>query len=245
MPKNMGKSSLGKIAIMCGGKGRRLGKLAKSIPKPLVRIRDKTVLQMKIERYIEQGFNEFVVCIGYKGNLIRKFVEKSAFSKMVKFSDAGDSAGILKRLHVAKESFGERILITYGDTYSNINLLKLLGTHEQNSNEGTIVVAPIASPFGLVQYDGEEKVTLFKEKPVLNYYIGYAVLNKSTFDLIPKEVIDMPDGEGLVTCFRILLAMERLGVYRYPGLHLTFNTEDELKSAKDKLVEFYTSREDL
>lgn len=242
---NKGKSNLRKIAIMCGGKGRRFGKLANKIPKPLVRIKDKTILQMKIEKYIEQGFDEFIICIGYKGDLIREFVEKSDFSSMVKFSDAGESAGILKRLHVAKESLDERILITYGDTYSNINLPKLVETHDGNSNEGTIVVAPIMSPFGLVEYDGNGKVTSFREKPVLNYYVGYAVINKSAFDLIPKEVIDMPDGEGLVTCFRILMAMERLGVYYYPGLQITFNTENKLRIAENKLVEFYTSREEL
>ena len=64
-----------KILIMCGGRGKRLGKVTADIPKPLIKITpQQTVLEVKIREYIRQGFQEFILCIGYKGELIRKEV---------------------------------------------------------------------------------------------------------------------------------------------------------------------------
>ena len=68
-----------KIIIMCGGKGKRLGNLTESIPKTLIKIGEKTILEMKFDNYMNQGFKDFILCIGYKGNLIEKAVEEFKF----------------------------------------------------------------------------------------------------------------------------------------------------------------------
>ena len=146
-----------------------MGRLSEKVPKPLMKIRNQTILEMKIRKYIEQGFNNFVLCIGYKGDLIRKLISDKDFSNKIIFSEAGSRAGILKRIISAKDLFSDYVLITYGDTYSNIDLSDLAASHCKNNNEATIVVAPIKSPFGLVEYDNNYRVTYFKEKPVLNY----------------------------------------------------------------------------
>ena len=77
----------------------------------------------------------------------------------------------------------------------------------------------------------------------MNYYIGYAIINKSAFDLIPPKIISMPDGEGLITFYKILMALRKLGVYNHSGLQITFNTKEELKEAEEKLIRFYTTLE--
>jgi len=230
---------------MCGGRGKRLGKLTENFPKPLMKIGDKTILELKLRNYIHQGFSNFILCVGYKGDLIKKAVEKFDCSGNFEFSDEGEPAGILKRLYVAKDLFCEKVIVTYGDTFTDINLLQLFETHVKSDNEATIVVAPIQNPFGLVEFDKSSKVTYFKEKPILNYYIGYAVINKSALELIPQKIIDMPDGDGLVTFYRILMAMEKLGAFYHSGLQITFNTEDELKRVQEKFVDFYTAREGM
>jgi NDP-sugar pyrophosphorylase family protein len=234
-----------KILIMCGGRGKRLGSLTQKNPKPLMQIGDKTILELKINNYIKQGFDDFIVSIGYKGELIKKAVCGYEFESNIIFSDAGEEAGMLERLYSAKEYFSEKVILTYGDTYTNIDLDRLLKAHEKSDNEATIVVAPIQNPFGLVGFDDNNKVTYFREKPVLNYYIGYAVINKSAFDLIPQKIVELPDGEGLVTFYKILVAMEKLGLFHYSGMQITFNTEKELKLAREKFIDFYTTREDI
>ena len=232
-----------KVLIMCGGRGKRLGKLTENLPKPLIKIGDKTILELKLRNYIQQGFNNFILCVGYKGDLIKEAVKQFGLAGVFKFSDEGEPAGILKRLYMAKDLFDEKIIVTYGDTHTDINLLQLYESHIKSDNEATIVVAPIQNPFGLVEFDRVSKVTYFKEKPVLNYYIGYAVINKSALELVSHKIIDMPDGEGLVMFYKILMAMEKLGAFYHSGLQITFNTEDELRIVQEKFINFYTARE--
>jgi NDP-sugar pyrophosphorylase family protein len=233
-----------KILIMCGGRGKRLGKFTEDIPKPLLKItHDQTVLEVKIREYLRQGFHEFIICLGYKGALIRQEIAKFGIDARFEFSDAGVDAGILQRLALARDLFTERVMMTYGDTFTDIELERFIATHQQSDNEATIVAGPIENPFGLVEFNHDNKVTYFKEKPVLNYYIGYAIINKSAFDLIPPKVIMMPDGQGLVTFYKILIALNKLGVYYHPGMQVTFNTPEELLDARDKMIRFYSTSE--
>ena len=232
-----------KIVIMCGGKGRRLGKLSKMTPKTLIKITNKTILELKLNHYLQKGFSEFILCIGYKGDLIRKAVIKFDIEAKIDFSDAGVDAGILSRLYTARHLFGDQVIMTYGDTFADLDLDQFISIHRNSDNEATIVVAPIENPFGLVEFNEGNKVTYFHEKPVLNYYIGYAIINKSAFDLIPEAVIEMPNGQGLVIFYKILAAMNKLGVNYTSGLQATFNTPEELDEAKDTIIRFYSNRE--
>jgi NDP-sugar pyrophosphorylase family protein len=230
-----------KILIMCGGRGKRLNTLTKDTPKPLVEFRGRTILEFKIEQYVEQGFRDFIFCIGFEGDQIRQAVDRINLDFNASFSDAGVDSGMLQRLYHARDLFDDYVMMTYGDTFTDIEVDKLVAQHIAGGNEATIVAAPIQSPFGLVEFDRDNKVTLFKEKPWLNYYIGYGVINKAAFELVPQKVIDLPDGNGLVTFYKILMGMEKLGVYFHSGLQVTFNTEDELKAAEEQLVRFYTA----
>jgi NDP-sugar pyrophosphorylase family protein len=232
-----------KILIMCGGRGKRLGSLTQKIPKPLVKVNNQVILNVKIDQYLQHGYSDFIFCVGYKGDLIQEAVSKINAEMQVCFSDAGVEAGILERLFAAKDLFKDMVLMSYGDTFTDLNLDKLIESHQNSDNEVTIVTAPIQNPFGLVEYDSGDKVTFLSEKPILNYYIGYAIINKTALDLVPPKVIKMPDGEGLVIFFKILIAMRKLGVYNHSGLQITFNTKEELKDAEEKLVRFYTNLE--
>ena len=232
-----------KIAIMCGGKGKRLGKLTQTTPKPLIKVTTKTILELKLNHYYQKGFREFILCIGYKGDLIQKAVSKFDREVKIDFSDAGVEAGILNRLYAARNLFDEQVIMTYGDTFADLDLDQFINIHRNSDNEATIAVAPIENPFGLVEFNDGNKVTSFHEKPVLNYYIGYAIINKSAFDLIPEAVIEMPNGQGLVIFYKILAAMNKLGVNYTSGLQVTFNTPEELDEAKDTIIRFYSNRE--
>ena len=232
-----------KILIMCGGRGKRLGSMSDSIPKPLMNIDKRIILEYKIEQYRSQGFNDFIFCVGYKGELIQTLV-KQINGIQAEFSDAGESAGILARLYCAKQLFDDQVLMTYGDTFTDLQLRALFSVHQKSNNEATIVVAPIKNPFGLVEFNDDNQVIFFKEKPILNYYIGYAVINKSALELIPEIVINMPDGEGLVTFFKILMGMDLLGCYFHSGLQTTFNTQEEFEKVEQEIIKFFTAIED-
>ena len=76
-----------KVLIMCGGRGKRLGKLTENLPKPLIKIGDKTILELKLRNYIQQGFNNFILCVGYKGDLIKEAVKQFGLTSVFKFSE--------------------------------------------------------------------------------------------------------------------------------------------------------------
>lgn len=97
--------SRAKILIMCGGRGKRLNKLTENTHKSLVQFRGRTILEFKIEQYVDQGFREFIFCTGFAGDKIRQAVEAADFDIDASFSEAGLDAGILERLYHARDLF--------------------------------------------------------------------------------------------------------------------------------------------
>ncbi len=229
-----------KSLILCGGKGTRLGELGMTLPKALLEIDGKSILYRKFEHSIKQGFSDFIVAVGYKGDLIIKACNELDLNCHIQFSDSGEDAGMLQRIYDAKELYEDRVIITYGDSFSSIQLETLIEYHEEKNSLVTIVVSPIQSPFALVNIDNDSKALSFEEKPILKYYIGTFILGKRAFDLVPQKIISWPDGTGLIAFFKILIALNNLNVYIYEGLDITFNTVDELNAANQGFLKFYT-----
>ena len=229
-----------KIIILCGGRGKRLGEITKVIPKSLVKINNKSILEYKLKTYKKQGFNNFIFCTGYMGNKIEKELERLDING--KISNAGEKAGILKRIFFTNDLSSSSI-ISYGDTYAEIDFNDLIINHKKSRSLITLVISSIRHPFGLIQIREDNKVVSFKEKPLLNHYIGYAVMDKKIFNIIPKSYIDMPDGMGLVKAIKYLIKLDKVNTYKFDGLKITINTTEELKAAKERIGNYYTLNE--
>ena len=137
------------ILILCGGKGRRLENITKKIPKPLVKIGKKTIIEQKINYYAKQGFKDYIFCIGYKGEILKKFLKKKC--KKPIFSNGGIKSGILKRIFLAKKFINWPTIISYGDTLAKIDFKNLLTKHKKSKATLTIVIArstPAQKPRG-------------------------------------------------------------------------------------------------
>ncbi len=227
-----------RIAILCGGRGIRLKPLTDDIPKPLVPVEGKAILHHALEVYSKNGFNDFILCLGYKGHLIKDYF-KNVDGYNILFSDAGEDASMLQRIHKLNEHVKDRIIVSYGDTYSHIDLKKLLEKHKSSSASVTIATTQIESPFGLIDIHESGKVLSYREKPTLNYYIGYFVIEKKALEGIPKELIEIPTNEGLVSFFKMLAEQGKLFAYNHEGLHITFNTHSE-KNISDNIFKYFT-----
>ena len=232
-----------KIVVMCGGRGTRLGKRTESIPKVLTELHGKPILDHKMNSYLEQGYDDFVLCTGYKSEMVEENAKQYEGKCKVTISNAGEEAGILKRLHTAMQDFEEDAILTYGNTLTDLDLIQLSSYHKEQGTEATIVTAGIQNPFGLVEFDQNNRVTMFREKPVMKYYIGYAVISKSSFQWVSDAITNLPDGAGLVTYFRMLMAMEQLSAWHHEGFQITFNTEKELDQAQKASETFFTLNE--
>ena len=227
-----------KVLIMCGGKGTRLGNLTKNTPKPLMKINGKTIIEYKLNNYSQLGLNDYVFCIGFQGHKITEYLKNIDCNAEI--SDSGENAGILKRVFNARKMMGNTSIIGYGDTFAEINFSELINRHVSSRFDLTLVIAPITNPFGIVNWDSDNCVVSFEEKPVLNHFIGYMVLEKKIFDYIPADIINMPDGEGIVNLIQYLSPLKKVGVYNFDGLQFTVNTKTELDNATDLIGQYYT-----
>ena len=240
MPLNSSKT---KIIILCGGRGKRLGDITKQIPKPLIRVGKISIIEHKLNYYKKQGLEDFVFCIGHKGNILKKFIKKKC--KKPIFSDGGINSGILKRIYLARKTINTSAIISYGDTLAKINFRDLLKQHKKSKAILSIVVAPIRNPFGLVNWNWKRKVTQFEEKPILNHFIGYAVIEPNIFNYLNKNIINLEDGKGMVKAIQKLSSKRLVNVYKFKGLQLTVNSPSELREAKTKIEKYFTYDEIL
>ena len=222
-----------KVIILCGGRGKRLGNITKQTPKPLVKIGKFSMIEHKLNYYRKQGLEDFVFCIGHKGNVLKKFLKKKC--KKPIFSNGGINAGILKRIYLVRNVINTSTIISYGDTLAKINFRDLLKQHKKSKAILSIVVAPIRNPFGLVNWNWKRKVTQFEEKPILNHFIGYAVIEPNIFNYLNKNIINLKDGSGMVKAIQKLILKRLVNVYSFKGLQLTINSLSELKTAKTKI----------
>ena len=229
------------MIILCGGRGKRMGKVTDKIPKPMIKIGGKPIIEHKIKYYHSSGLNEFIFCLGYKANILKKFLLKKTENSL--FSNGGKKAGILKRIFLVKEKILNHTLISYGDTLAKINFKDLILKHKKSKCAITIVVAPIQNPFGLVNWNSKGRATKFEEKPILNHFIGYAVLSPNFFKKIGTKIVNLSDGEGVVQAINYLIKKKEVNIYRFNDLQVTINSPAELKNAKVNYNKYFTLNE--
>lgn len=227
-----------KMIIVCGGRGKRMGKITDILPKPLVKVGKNPIIEHKIKYYNTQGIDKIIFCLGYKANQLKNFLEKKTSNSI--FSNGGLSAGILKRIFLVKKYVTEDTFLSYGDTLAKINFKDLLNNHKKSKCALTIVVAPIQNPFGLVKWNSNNKATIFDEKPILNHFIGYAVINPSFFKKINPQIINLKDGNGIIKSIKVLIKKKQVNVYKFKNLQVTINSPEELRNARLNYKKYFT-----
>jgi glucose-1-phosphate cytidylyltransferase len=232
-----------KVVVLCGGRGRRLEALSSNLPKPLVVLKDKPILQHILEFYISKGFRDFILCTGFRAEAIDEFISSHEFDATVEISNAGKQASMLKRIYEARYLIENKAIVTYGDTFINIDPFDAIDKHNASGAEATITVADIRSPFGLVKTTDSGRVISFQEKPVFSYYIGHMILERKTIDGLDTRLLLLPDGEGLIALFRQLIEKKKMNAYKHSGLQITFNTRYERRKAEEEFFKFFTEQE--
>lgn len=230
------------IIILCGGAGSRLRPLTERLPKTLVPLSGKPMLRHILEYHLAKGRRHFILCLGYLGDRIREFIAEAGFPEAsFAFSDLGEKASMLARIHAAIAlTDAPRALIVYGDTLIDTDVPAMLAAHRKRDADLTLTTASIRNPFGLVRLDADHRVLAFEEKPVQTYYIGQMLLERRVAEGATAELLERPDGEGLVRRIQDLAAMGRVGAFQYAGPQITFNTEQELQKAERDIITFYT-----
>jgi glucose-1-phosphate cytidylyltransferase len=203
-----------KVVILCGGLGTRLKEETEFRPKPLVEIGGRPILWHIMKIFGHQGLREFVLCLGYKGNLIKDYflsyeamnndvtVKLGARSSVtyhgehteqdytVTLADTGAEAMTGARVkRVQRHLDGQRCIVTYGDGLADIDLAALLAFHESHRRLMTVTMTRVPGRFGVIDARDDGQVIRFREKPTQEAWIsaGFMVFEPGVFDYLAAD----------------------------------------------------------
>lgn len=241
-----------KVVILCGGKGTRLREETEFRPKPMVEIGNRPVLWHIMSIYAYYGFNQFIICLGYKGNMIKQYflnyetmnndftiqlgntnnVQYHGIHKekdwIVTLVDTGAEAQTGARVKkIEKYVEGDNFMLTYGDGLANINIKSLIDYHKFHGKVGTMTGVHPSSRFGEI-LSHENKVVTFHEKPQVDSGLingGFFVFNKKFFDYLDDIDICTLEREPLER----LTSDGELMVYPHYGFWQCVDTYRELE----------------
>jgi glucose-1-phosphate cytidylyltransferase len=201
-----------KAVILAGGLGSRLSEETTVRPKPMVELGGQPILWHIMKMYSHHGVNDFIICLGYKGYIIKEYFanyflhmsdvtfdfrsdqrtvhQHTAEPWRVTLVDTGSETMTGGRMRRVKEHIGdETFCMTYGDGVSDVNIAELTAFHIQHGRAATLTAVQLPGRFGVLDMEGHI-VTDFQEKPQgeagwING--GFFVLEPSTLDLIPDD----------------------------------------------------------
>lgn len=232
-----------KVVILCGGIGTRLREQTEFMPKPLVRIGDMPILWHIMKIYSHYGYNDFILCLGYKGEMIKEYFlnyewmsrdftfnlssrnkwkthsEHALEDWNITFADTGLhtlTGGRIKKIE--KYIKGDYFLATYGDGVADVDIKKLVKFHREKRKSVTLTGLHPISRYGIIKAKEDGLATSFSEKPALGDLIngGFFVFNRRIFDYLNKDIMleEVVTAEGPLAT----LAKEgQLAVFRHTG----------------------------
>jgi glucose-1-phosphate cytidylyltransferase len=236
------------VVILCGGKGKRLRPLTEDRPKPILRIGKKPIVKHIMDQYSRHGFDEFILCVGYKANEFVRYFESENGSldnvsgdrsdnqrrfrsngQKITLVDTGRGMTKAERLLDIKEQINlERFFVTYGDGLADIDVDALLERHLAEGKIGTVTGVRARSPFGILETDGNA-VSAVREKPLLSSWVngGFFVFETGVYEHISTEqslerdVLNELADDGELTA------------HRHSGFFKGIDTQKDLEEARN------------
>ena len=221
------------VIVLCGGKGERLKPLTLKTPKPLMKIKDKTILEYIINHLLKSDIKNIIVASGYKHYLVKKFINVK-YKKKVEVKNTSIDVDISERIkNITKNKKGE-FLVCYGDTLADININKLIKQYLLNKKKLIISSYELKSSFGILNiYKNSNAVIKFREKPNLNIWfnIGYFIFSQKYIKILSRF-------KKFENFLHFCSKKKFMSTYKHLGQHITVNTISELEEAKSKIYKF-------
>lgn len=237
-----------KIIILCGGTGYRLKEETEFKPKPLIKIGGKPILWHIMKIYAHFGFYDFIIALGYKGDLIKDyFINKKYYDNdfslntqthktkhinrqppdkfRITFVNTGRESLTGERIRKVEEYITEKhFMVTYGDGLANINIINLLKYHNNKKTIGTITGVNPYLKYGGVTMNKNGLVSSFEKKVKIKQLIngGFMVFNKKAFEYIKPDTM-------IEDMFNPLIKRGQLALYEHKGFFHAMDTYQDMQ----------------
>ena len=215
-----------KAVILAGGYGTRLAEETKIKPKPLIKIGEKPIIWHLLKIYSFYGINDFIICLGYKGHLLKKELNKLNIKKKwnIKYVNTGlktMTGGRVKRImqYIAKD---KNFCLSYGDGLSDVNIKNLIKFHKKHKKIVTLTAVKYRNPKGILVFSSKKIIKSIKEKPLEYINGGFFVLSNKVFKHIKndKSIFEKD-------CLPKLSKLKQLIAYKHHGFWACMDTMRE------------------
>lgn len=179
------------VVIMAGGKGTRLKPITNVIPKPLVPIGDKTILETIMDQFEDIGCHKFYMSVNYKADMMKYYLDQLEHKYDIEFFQEDKPLGTIGSVSLLKNKITTPFFVSNCDIIIDQDYRDVYDYHIKNKNDLTIVTAvkSMTIPYGVIETGDDGIMTGLKEKPVETYMIntGVYILNPELIDLIPPK----------------------------------------------------------
>jgi NDP-sugar pyrophosphorylase family protein len=225
-----------KVVVLAGGRGTRLAPYTSVLPKPLMPIGDRSILEIVVDQLTGHGFTDITFCVGHLSHLIRAVFDQRVEHQQITYVKENAALGTAAPLRLVDDIDGTFIAMN-GDVLTTLDYRDLLRRHRRSGNILTIATQKrtTTQDYGVLHLDGAKgslrRVTAYAEKPeiVSTVSMGIYVLEPEALRYIPADAyFDFPD---LVQA--LLSAGEEVGAYLYDGLWFDIGRQEDYERAAD------------
>ena len=233
-----------KVVILAGGQGTRIREFTDKVPKPFIHIGDYPIIWHIMDIYSSFGFNEFIIALGYKGNVIKdyflnfhnlnsdveidlnngnlKILKKRSLEWKISFVNTGLETQTGGRLKKLKKYLNSTFMVTYGDGLSNVNINNLYEFHKNSKSLITITSIHPTSKYGKLSFNNDCAINRFEEKPEF----GGDWINGG-FMVVEPDFLDYIDGDNSILekePFQKAIKKNQMYAYQHNGFWKCMDT---------------------
>jgi len=237
LEKALGTRIPSKAVILAGGKGTRLRPLTDNLPKPLLKIKGKTIIEHLLDLFKKYGIRDIIISVGYlKEKIMDYFEDGSRFGVNITYIEENRPLGTAGPLKMLKEVLDDPFILTNGDELKDINIPRMFRLHKRKNAMATIALTTTSTPeeYGVVTLDGT-RVLEFLEKPEKGKAPSN-LINAGFYILEPGIIELIPDGFSKIETdvFPKLASRQRLRGFVFTGSWFDTGTIERFKQAEKR-----------
>ena len=220
-----------KAVVLAGGKGARLAPYTRIIPKPMMPIGDKAILEIMLHQMRRAGIQEVILTVGHLAGLMRAFFQDGSHLGLhICYSFEDHPLGTAGPLGLI-ENLDETFMVCNGDVLTTLNLKNLIDFHKQNQGIATIAshIRQVHIDLGVIETNGDHSIVGYQEKPTIDYLVsmGIYIFEPTVLHYIPKgQYLDFPD------LIKILVAdKKKVVAYPFEGYWEDLGRPDDYEQA--------------